>query len=451
MIFVLIFFFLIFFGATITVIFLGSLTKTFPGEPGIMLLFLAFLVLTAFFGLLIYRRISKRKGIVKNPSQGVRVEHSVSRVVSYCFLLLFICIVYVMYIEDIALVILVFAVLYPVSIFAILFYAKKKINLSLLINSNYEVRKHPLSIIINIDNPTVFPISRAVIRLKYNNSFSDYTTYETFEVPIKARTSQQLICNAVSEHCGEFTVTLCEIRIFDYVRNFSLKKVFNSSVDVKITPIIYDVNCLIESTDIQHDSDKLSEYFKGDDPTQIFDLRDYTDGDKLNKIHWKLTVKLDKPIVKEYSQSISAGYALVFNFDTFTDMSVTDALLETLYSISYFLISNDKTLKICYYSGSYDEVLISDENDLFKLNEIFIKKYKGSDVLGSFIENNSNTLFSHVIYISGNVDEISFITLGNIDNSYKKSALALTSEIDEPNLYILNPIALSSSLDNLIL
>ena len=49
------------------------------------------------------------------------------------------------------------------------------------------------------------------------------------------------------------------------------------------------------------DSDRFSTYKKGDDPSEIFDIREYADGDKIQRIHWKLSSKTGDLMVKEGS------------------------------------------------------------------------------------------------------------------------------------------------------
>ena len=48
-------------------------------------------------------------------------------------------------------------------------------------------------------------------------------------------------------------------------------------------------------------NDGLLQNRKGNDPSEIFDLREYVPGDDVRSIHWKLSGKLDNLVVKEAS------------------------------------------------------------------------------------------------------------------------------------------------------
>ena len=39
----------------------------------------------------------------------------------------------------------------------------------------------------------------------------------------------------------------------------------------------------------------------GDDPGETFDIREYQEGDSIRQIHWKLTGKLDKMMIRQRS------------------------------------------------------------------------------------------------------------------------------------------------------
>ena len=101
------------------------------------------------------------------------------------------------------------------------------------------------------------------------------------------------------------------------------------------------------------ETDDYSKTSKGDDPSEIFDIHEYHDGDKINRIHWKLTAKQDKTMVKDYSLPISNSIVLMadLHLDTNTDdyMLIYDTLVEAIASISYYLIENDTPHKVVWY------------------------------------------------------------------------------------------------------
>ena len=75
-------------------------------------------------------------------------------------------------------------------------------------------------------------------------------------------------------------------------------------------------------------------YKKGDDPSEIFDVRDFVDGDKIQRIHWKLSGKFDRLIVRDPALPITRN-VLVFWERTGQSGNVKriDAQAETVVSV----------------------------------------------------------------------------------------------------------------------
>jgi hypothetical protein len=302
----------------------------------------------------------------------------------------------------------------------------------------YTLRRDSFNVDLDVFNSSIFPVSRAVLLFTHENSFCDEVSAHTIEIPIKGLRKHTISMSIISEHCGRYTTELKEIKVFDYLRFFSFKvrKIATGGSTV-INPKIYDLPCYIESDDVKRESEKLSEYMKGDDPSQIFDLRDYIEGDKLNRLHWKLTIKNDSPIVKEFSEPEGYGFVIIFNFTTQTDIDTIDVLLETLFSVADFLAENKKSFKLCYNHAKYTEMIIENSEDIFQLSEIFLNNFENidSNVLTDFHNANDIERFSHIIYITENVSADEFDYIQNFDFALKNSVICLNSEVKAPNLF----------------
>ena len=68
-----------------------------------------------------------------------------------------------------------------------------------------------------------------------------------------------------------------------------------------------------QSRDFVGESEEFSRARGGDDPSEIFQIRDYQPGDKLRSVHWKLSAKTDELIVRE--NSLPLGCPVVFYLD----------------------------------------------------------------------------------------------------------------------------------------
>jgi uncharacterized protein (DUF58 family) len=88
------------------------------------------------------------------------------------------------------------------------------------------------------------------------------------------------------------------------------------------------------------ENDGRMQVVKGDDPSELFDIREYQHGDRVTRIHWKLSERTGRLLVKEFGR-VLAGDALIM-----LDLNCTgqggadeaDAILTALASVSASLV-----------------------------------------------------------------------------------------------------------------
>lgn len=61
------------------------------------------------------------------------------------------------------------------------------------------------------------------------------------------------------------------------------------------------------------DSEEYDEKRPGDDPSQIFQIREYREGDRMQRIHWKASARTSQLMVKDYSMPIGSGALVLFD------------------------------------------------------------------------------------------------------------------------------------------
>ena len=120
-------------------------------------------------------------------------------------------------------------------------------------------------------------------------------------------------------------------------------------------------------------------YKKGDDPSEIFDIREYVDGDKIQRIHWKLTGKTGHLMVKEGSLPLTKAVNI------FVDLSVQskkeqkykdmNLLVQGIYSISMFMIEHAIPQKYLWYDREnkiiQERIVEQEEELLWMFQDLF--------------------------------------------------------------------------------
>lgn len=104
------------------------------------------------------------------------------------------------------------------------------------------------------------------------------------------------------EYCGEVLIRCNSLRICDLLGLFSASLPSFRQPSVMVYPGRVNLNVEIAPASTgSMQNDGYIQNRKGNDPSEIFDLRDYIPGDDVRSIHWKLSGKMDHLVVKQAS------------------------------------------------------------------------------------------------------------------------------------------------------
>lgn len=264
---------------------------------------------------------------------------------------------YVLYIWDFSLVLLIVIASIPPLMFIMLFITKKLIKAEFSISEKTASKNENFHIHICVNNRSIFPIGKAEAYIEYYNVFNNEINVLDLHFPIQSRNSHCLTFQLSSKFCGIIKLCCVEIAIYDPLRIFKFKIGKKLKQTIVILPEGHDITAFLGSSDRTNDeSNVFSEHKPGDDPSEVFELRDYHPGDKLNRIHWKLSSKKNDFIVKEYSLPIDSPTKIFLDLNCTEDSEYTlplyDTLLETLVSLSQFMLENERFHTIVYYNAS---------------------------------------------------------------------------------------------------
>jgi len=205
---------------------------------------------------------------------------------------------------------------------------------------------------------------------------------------------------------------------------FTLTKKLNKSINISILPICYSIEDFItENATFISDSNEFSPYKSGDDPSEVFQIREYREGDKTSRIHRKLSYKYNEMMMKEYSSPINTKILLIFDLycgqNINNKIEIVDSLLHVLMAVSMSGIENNYKQSVFYKMSGLDcmETGISSENDIYELLESLFAIDIPNDfmsLLSLHIEYDTNVQYSHMALISWSIDIEGIISWSNL-------------------------------------
>lgn len=170
-------------------------------------------------------------------------------------------------------------------------------------------------------------------------------------------------------HAGAVRVRAEKLSLYDAFGLFRRSWKIESEAVVSILPERHELPPeSFEIPDSDGESDRFSEEVPGDDPSQVFDIREYGEGDRIRNIHWKLSSKQEKYMVKEYSQPLGNFGAILISLHAGLGPEITEGILETALSLSDKLLQQQTPFYLIWYdarSGGVREERIEEEDEFY--------------------------------------------------------------------------------------
>ncbi len=356
----------------------------------------------------------------------------------FFLILIIICIIfYIMYLWDFALVLLITIVAIPVLMFISTYITKKLIDVNFSIKEDTVMKNEEFPVLLKITNRSIFPIGKAEAFIEYCNIFSNEINTFNLLLPIQSKNTQSISFHLNSKYCGIIDIRCVYINIYDPLRIFEFKIGKNIHQEIAVMPECHEIIGQICSADKENEeSSMFSEFKAGDDPSEIFDLRGYHQGDKLNRVHWKLSSKKDELIVKDYSLPVDTP-CMVFldlNIKSEYTLPVFDTLIETLISVSQFMLENERFHSIVYCDSRTGEFIEKDISDTDELSEmtyeliLSLNNNSGFQSVHNYFTEKNNISLSSFVFITSNPDPavIEYID-ENIEAEIKNAIVIITS------------------------
>lgn len=124
--------------------------------------------------------------------------------------------------------------------------------------------------------------------------------------------------------CGEITIQCERIRIYDLLGLFYAEIAPFREMRTTIYPEQVSVELELENQrEGAFSEDGIMQNRKGNDPSEMYDIREYVPGDDVRTIHWKLSSKTEGLILRQPSAAMH--YQIALMPDLHGDQTITDA------------------------------------------------------------------------------------------------------------------------------
>lgn len=207
----------------------------------------------------------------------------------------------------------------------------KKAQVQVHITQTIVERQEQFQILFKRKQDTLFSTGKIVIEYRIFNAFSQCVLHKKVILE-----DQEYLENVSMKHTGYYYLKIDKIYCYDILQCLYFSHICSQELHFYVFPSLIPVMDIIhETAGKHHESFEYSPYVKGDDYSEMFDLRSYRENDSLRYIHWKASLKKDELLVKEGSQPIVKKLLLSVEIHQLSDFD--DHALDQFYSLCSLL------------------------------------------------------------------------------------------------------------------
>lgn len=226
---------------------------------------------------------------------------------------------------------------------------------------------------ITVKNRGRIPVTRMKACIIVEDTLSRTANKYWMKLSEMSRGQCSFIQSIVFPGTGNYEITLKKLRIYDltglFHRNIALKR----TERVQVMPKLHDVPVRLTSVtkNFYGEVDIYDENSPGHDRSELFQVREYQKGDRLQNIHWKLSAKQDEIMVKEHSLPKSCPVILFLDFKPEQKSKRSRnaiPFMEAAVSISFSVMDAGCPHYIVWYDSQQMDIIrvrVDDEESLF--------------------------------------------------------------------------------------
>lgn len=228
-----------------------------------------------------------------------------------------------------------------------------------------------------ISNRSFLPVNRMKVLIVVKDIMRKKKKKYWMKLPVVPRGESEYIQAVSFFGTGSYEISLQRLRICDITGLFAWNVRTKKHSVVQVLPEFYDVPVRLTpaTRNFYGEADVYDEHMPGHDNNELFQVREYRAGDRLQNVHWKLTAKQDELIVKEHSLPKACPVILFLSYQPGKRRQLL-YFLETVASLSFSIMDAGCPHYVVWYEGTELDVTrirVDDEESMFYMIGVLMK------------------------------------------------------------------------------
>lgn len=273
--------------------------------------------------------------------------------------------------------------------------------------------------ILNMENSGLLPIASAETEAVCTNLRTGETDMLEISRSIGMKGSAKIPVEVSPQNIGRYMISISPVRITD---SFGL---WGRTVDcgdadyITVMPELFEFPLISAASSVMPESDRQSEKSRGSVAGDMTGIREYVPGDPVRNIHWKLSEKTDRMLVKELG--VPAADRLLLILDSAAEIAQDPVALNTVATVFASLIHslrlNDFIFSIAWTDPLTGEAVIrrieNEEDETSAADEYLAVPSSSPSAFRKIERDVIENRFAHVVVVGSRIpEEIDDITNG---------------------------------------
>ena len=230
------------------------------------------------------------------------------RVIPWALLIFFALILYLFSNESVTLALLIAVIAALPLSFAMLKLTYKHFELEFLEDEGMEG-----GFILKMRNTGALPIASAEAEIRCTNLRTGENDSYVVTRDLMPHRVKDIKLNMHPVHAGRYELSVTSARVLDPLGIWSKELSFSDTKAMTVLPEIYDMQMITEGSATMPESDREAQKSRGAVSGDMIGIREYVPGDPVRNIHWKLSEKNDKMLVKELGNPVTDQFLLILD------------------------------------------------------------------------------------------------------------------------------------------
>lgn len=236
------------------------------------------------------------------------------------------------------------------------------------------LNKHLVRLVVT--NTSFLPLLKCKIYVEANHGLNSRKIIKKVNTMCMGNSSQTCEFYIDCPDCETISFRIKKIYIYDFINLLLLRKKSESANMLIVLPQLPDIDLIQKMSYVINNEESMiySDKKPGDDPTEIFAIREYKGGDKIRNIHWKLSSKTVDLMVKDYGLPLMENDNVIIDIFQHqkADKKVRNEMFDLFYGLVNAMTRRGYGFNACIYDGNYQKLRIETQSDIYNL---FTKVY----------------------------------------------------------------------------